>query len=66
MDIHLGTTLLRRLRIALEERFVQVEAFAAVNETLEEDLRREWETMVADWLADQTKPSPYAPSGNGA
>ncbi|KAF9012294.1 hypothetical protein BDZ89DRAFT_1142896 [Hymenopellis radicata] len=59
----LGDSLLRKLKIALEERMVQVASFDEVNSTLRSDLRSEWGAMVVDWLADPTKPNPYAPSG---
>ncbi|KAF9042630.1 hypothetical protein BDZ89DRAFT_944067 [Hymenopellis radicata] len=59
----LGDSLLRKLKIALEERMVQVASFDEVNSTLRSDLRSEWGAMVVDWLADPTKPNPYAPPG---
>ena len=64
-DSFTGQTLLRRLRIALEERQIQVDSFQHVNDTLEDSLREDWEAMVADWLADRTRPNPYAPAGKG-
>ncbi|KAF9002597.1 hypothetical protein BDZ89DRAFT_1146428 [Hymenopellis radicata] len=62
-NVGLGKTLLRRLKIALEERARQVASFDEVNSTLEDKLRNDWTTMILDWIADNTKPNPYAPSG---
>ena len=57
--------MLRRLRIALGERNVQSDSFEHVNAALEDDLRKDWERMVNEWLKDRSKPNPYAPSGTG-
>ncbi|KAF8890594.1 hypothetical protein CPB85DRAFT_1257906 [Mucidula mucida] len=62
-NINLGKTLLRRLKIALEERARQVASFDEVNGALKKKLRGDWTQMVLDWIADNTKPNPYAPSG---
>lgn len=56
---------MRRLKIALEERDVQIEGFADVDGSLKTDLRKEWKSMVDDWIEDHAKPNPYAPSGRG-
>ncbi|KAF9022411.1 hypothetical protein BDZ89DRAFT_1196078 [Hymenopellis radicata] len=61
-NIHLGRTLLKRLRIALQEKEVQVKGFDVVDEALDDDVRSDWMGMVVDWLKDPAKPNPYAPS----
>ncbi|KAF8995872.1 hypothetical protein BDZ89DRAFT_921986, partial [Hymenopellis radicata] len=58
-NIGLGNTLIRRLRIATEERDIQVAAFLVMNESLDPVLACDWKRMVNDWLDDCTKPSPY-------
>ncbi|KAF9004178.1 hypothetical protein BDZ89DRAFT_1049589 [Hymenopellis radicata] len=65
-NIHLGRTLLKRLRIALQEKEVQVKGFDVVDEALDDDVRSDWMGMVVDWLKDPAKPNPYAPSEKGA
>ncbi|KAF9012929.1 hypothetical protein BDZ89DRAFT_1142715 [Hymenopellis radicata] len=62
-NLGLGHTLLRRLRIALQERAVQVKSFKEADCALEDDLHSEWMEMVLVWLADPTKPCLYGPSG---
>ncbi len=62
-NVFSGKTLLCRLKIALEERARQVASFDEVNGALEKKLRSDWTQMVLDWIADNTKPNPYAPSG---
>lgn len=61
----IGSTLLRRLKIALEEREAQVRGFEEVDGSLQNDLRDEWRLMVDVWVKDHSKPNPYAPSGRG-
>ncbi|KAF9004860.1 hypothetical protein BDZ89DRAFT_1049367 [Hymenopellis radicata] len=61
-NIHLERTLLRRLRIALQEKEVQVKGFDVVDEALDDEIRSDWMGMVVDWLKDPAKPNPYAPS----
>ena len=56
---------MRRLKIALEERDVQIQAFLCVDGSLKKDLREEWRAMVDEWVVDHSKPNHYAPSGNG-
>ncbi|KAK0429916.1 hypothetical protein EV421DRAFT_1744768 [Armillaria borealis] len=60
-NIDLGSSLQRRLRIALEEREVQVQEFQDIDSTLKKSLRMEWMKMVDDWIKDRSKLSPYMP-----
>ncbi|KAF9017036.1 hypothetical protein BDZ89DRAFT_961437 [Hymenopellis radicata] len=64
-NIGLGQTLLRRLRIALQERAIQIKSFEEADCALADDLRSDWMEMVDAWLRDASKPCPYAPSGTG-
>lgn len=61
----LGHTLLRRLRIAIEERNKQIVAFFLVDSTLEKDLRDDWMAMKVAWENDRSKPNPYSPAKGG-
>ncbi|KAJ7029504.1 hypothetical protein C8F04DRAFT_1264960 [Mycena alexandri] len=54
-----GTTLPRKLILAIEERDRQVAAFIQVDAMLKKDLRKTWQKQVDDWLEDRTKPNPY-------
>ncbi|KAF8994209.1 hypothetical protein BDZ89DRAFT_1150195 [Hymenopellis radicata] len=56
-----GHSLLRRLRIALLERKVQVEAFKAVEAGITPAQRGSWLKIVLDWLSDAKKQNPYLP-----
>ncbi|KAF9001427.1 hypothetical protein BDZ89DRAFT_968328, partial [Hymenopellis radicata] len=61
-NINLGRTLLKRLRIALQEKEVQFNGFKIVDEALDDDVRSDWMGMIVAWLKDPTKPNPYAPT----
>lgn len=54
-----GYALEDKLIIAITERAKQVDAFAAVNRTVEREVQAEWTRMIDAWLADLTKPNPY-------
>ncbi|KAK7022207.1 CxC2 domain-containing protein [Favolaschia claudopus] len=54
-----GSTLPRKLIIAIEERDRQVASFEEVDRTLNPELRQEWQAMIDDWNADRAKPNPY-------
>ncbi|KAF9006888.1 hypothetical protein BDZ89DRAFT_1144615 [Hymenopellis radicata] len=63
-NIRLGYTLFRRLKLALQERTIQVEAFRAVARGVTEEQSSAWSKIVLDWLADPKKKNPYiAPKG---
>ncbi|KAF9001842.1 hypothetical protein BDZ89DRAFT_968153, partial [Hymenopellis radicata] len=64
-NIHLGRTLLKRLRIALQEKEVQCKGFEVVDGALDEEVRSDWMGLVVQWLKDPSKPNPYAPSEQG-
>ncbi|KAF9029643.1 hypothetical protein BDZ89DRAFT_934226, partial [Hymenopellis radicata] len=65
-NVRSGYSLLRRLRLALAERTVQIQAFLAVEQGVTSRQRREWSQKVLDWIEDSTKPSPYiAPKRGG-
>ncbi|KAJ6607425.1 hypothetical protein B0H10DRAFT_1818202 [Mycena sp. CBHHK59/15] len=58
-NINQGTTLPRKLILALDERDTQVAAFTLVDSTLKRELRETWQQMIDDWIADPTKQNPY-------
>ncbi|KAJ7043420.1 hypothetical protein C8F04DRAFT_1207359 [Mycena alexandri] len=58
-NINHGTTLQRKLILALTERDTHVEAFKQIDSTLKSELRKEWQEMIDEWLEDNTKPNPY-------
>ncbi|KAJ7040223.1 hypothetical protein C8F04DRAFT_948763 [Mycena alexandri] len=58
-NINQGTTLPRKLILAIEERNRQVAAFTQVDATLKKELRKTWQKQVDDWVEDRTKPNPY-------
>ncbi|TRM57970.1 hypothetical protein BD626DRAFT_411100 [Schizophyllum amplum] len=53
-------TLSRRLVIAIDERDVQVKAFARVNANVEQSQLKEWRAQVRRWQKDTSGPSPFA------
>ncbi|KAF8995346.1 hypothetical protein BDZ89DRAFT_1149647 [Hymenopellis radicata] len=65
-NIRHGYSLLRRLKLALEERTIQVEGFKQVEVGVTAAQRRAWSKLILDWLEDPTKPSPYVPPKNKA
>ncbi|KAK6992988.1 CxC2 domain-containing protein [Favolaschia claudopus] len=54
-----GTTLPRKLVIAIEERDRQVASFEEVDGTLKPELRQQWQGMIDAWIADRTQKNPY-------
>ncbi|KAK6974636.1 CxC2 domain-containing protein [Favolaschia claudopus] len=58
-NVRQGTTLPRKLVIAIDERDRQVAAFEEVDRTLDTSLRGEWEEMIEAWKADRSKKNPY-------
>ncbi|KAF9000338.1 hypothetical protein BDZ89DRAFT_1147323 [Hymenopellis radicata] len=57
-NIGLGQTLLRRLRIALQERAVQIKSFEEADCALDDDLRSDWMEGVSAWLRDLNESDP--------
>ncbi|KAJ7705153.1 hypothetical protein B0H16DRAFT_1482433, partial [Mycena metata] len=58
-----GTTLPRRLILAIDERDRQVAAFQEVDSTLRSEVRKEWQQKIDAWKADRTQPNPYIIAG---
>ncbi|SJL01305.1 uncharacterized protein ARMOST_04625 [Armillaria ostoyae] len=58
-NTRLGETLERQLKIATEERDIQIQEFIKIDSTLEKDLRADWIKKVKGWNEDHSKPSPY-------
>ncbi|KAK7027686.1 CxC2 domain-containing protein [Favolaschia claudopus] len=54
-----GTTLPRKLVVAIDERDRQIEAFKQVDSTLEPELRTEWQAIIDAWKADPDETNPY-------
>ncbi|KAJ7472821.1 hypothetical protein FB451DRAFT_1036375, partial [Mycena latifolia] len=55
-----GDALQHKLIVAIAEREHQVDGFKEVNATIDQNVRREWEKMIEEWLKDPaTKPNPY-------
>ncbi|KAJ7657038.1 hypothetical protein B0H17DRAFT_955804 [Mycena rosella] len=54
-----GIALQRKLVVALAERERQIKGFKQVNATISKELKKEWKTMVDDWLEDNSKPNPF-------
>ncbi|KAJ7046286.1 hypothetical protein C8F04DRAFT_1173230 [Mycena alexandri] len=63
-NINQGTTLPKKLILAIDERDRQVEAFKEVDRTLKKELRAEWQKRIDEWVADPTKPNPYVLEGD--
>ncbi|KAK7053871.1 CxC2 domain-containing protein [Favolaschia claudopus] len=61
-NINLGMTLPRKLVVAIDERDRQVAGFQQVDETLEEETREEWQSVIDCWQRDRTSKNPYAPA----
>ncbi|KAJ7027962.1 hypothetical protein C8F04DRAFT_1212258 [Mycena alexandri] len=62
-NINQGTTLPRKLILAIDERDRQVEAFKEVDKTLSSSVKKEWQKKIDEWKADRTKPNPYLIEG---
>ncbi|KAK7027809.1 CxC2 domain-containing protein [Favolaschia claudopus] len=61
-NINLGTTLPRKLVVAIDERERQVAGFKQVDETLDNETRKEWQAIIDGWQRDRTSKNPYAPA----
>ncbi|KAK7002264.1 CxC2 domain-containing protein [Favolaschia claudopus] len=59
-NVNLGSTLPRKLVVAIDERDRQVAGFQQVDETLEEETRKEWQDVIDCWQRDRTSKNPYA------
>ncbi|KAJ7084884.1 hypothetical protein B0H15DRAFT_951369 [Mycena belliarum] len=62
-NIGQGTTLPRKLIIAIDERDRQVAEFQEVDSTLRSSLREAWQRKIDDWAEDRSKPNPYEVEG---
>ncbi|KAJ7774517.1 hypothetical protein DFH07DRAFT_732456 [Mycena maculata] len=49
----------RKLIVAIAERDRQVEGFREVTCTVKKEVKKEWKTMIDEWLKDPSKPNPY-------
>ncbi|KAJ7774635.1 hypothetical protein DFH07DRAFT_732672 [Mycena maculata] len=58
-NINQGTTLPRKLKLAIEERDRQVAAFQEVDRTLKSELKEVWQKKINAWKLDPTQPNPY-------
>ncbi|KAF7312719.1 CxC2 domain-containing protein [Mycena indigotica] len=58
-----GDALGRKLIIAVAERDTQIAEFVDIDRGLEPDLRRQWRSMVTNWVADNSYPNPYVMQG---
>ncbi|KAK6984039.1 CxC2 domain-containing protein [Favolaschia claudopus] len=58
-NLRQGTTLARKLIIAIDERDRQVAGFEEVDRTLKPELRREWQRMIDAWVGDKSQKNPY-------
>ncbi|KAJ7065916.1 hypothetical protein B0H15DRAFT_926024 [Mycena belliarum] len=58
-NIGQGTTLPRKLILAIDERDRQAAAFRDVDSTLRSSLRETWQKKIDTWQKDRTQPNPY-------
>ncbi|KAJ7774223.1 hypothetical protein DFH07DRAFT_952479 [Mycena maculata] len=58
-NVNQGTTLPRKLILAMDERNRRVAAFKEVDGTLKKELRRKWQKQINEWIKDSSKPNPY-------
>ncbi|KAF7322358.1 CxC2 domain-containing protein [Mycena chlorophos] len=58
-NLGLGTTLQRRLVVALSERTRQVDAFEAVSDGVHPDTIKLWKKALRSWEADHSQPNPF-------
>ncbi|KAK7019477.1 CxC2 domain-containing protein [Favolaschia claudopus] len=54
-----GSTLARKLVIAIDERDRQIAGFEDVDRTLKPELRAEWQGMIDAWVANKDEKNPY-------
>ncbi|KAK7061183.1 hypothetical protein R3P38DRAFT_2493808, partial [Favolaschia claudopus] len=59
-NVNLGTTLPRKLVVAIDERDRQIASFRQVDETLETEVRKDWQNIIDCWQLDRTAKNPYA------
>ncbi|KAK7046798.1 CxC2 domain-containing protein [Favolaschia claudopus] len=59
-NIHLGTTLPRKLVVAIDEGDRQIAGFQQVDESLDDTTRKEWQGLIDSWQRDRTSRNPYA------
>ena len=64
--IHLGIVLLRALQEAREMAVKQRQIFVEYSATFTPTILEQWESMVAAWDADPSKPDPYEEPTTGA
>ncbi|KAF7320103.1 CxC2 domain-containing protein [Mycena kentingensis (nom. inval.)] len=65
-NVNLGDTLSKRLIIAIAARDQQIAEFEEVDESVEENLRRDWTQRVELWNEDPLQPNPYIIDGSKA
>ncbi|KAF7309126.1 CxC2 domain-containing protein [Mycena kentingensis (nom. inval.)] len=58
-----GTTLPRKLVIAVAERDKQIAEFVEIDSSLDASVRRDWQRQVHEWERDKTNPNPYVVAG---
>ncbi|KAJ7080875.1 hypothetical protein C8R43DRAFT_965666 [Mycena crocata] len=58
-NITQGTTLPRKLVLAIDERDHQIAAFGDVDKQQPDETREKWQKKVDDWVRDPNKPNPY-------
>ncbi|KAK6967162.1 CxC2 domain-containing protein [Favolaschia claudopus] len=61
-NVNLGSTLPRKLVVAIDERDRQIASFRQVDESLEDEVRKEWQEIIDNWQKDRTMKNPYAPA----
>ncbi|KAJ7601897.1 hypothetical protein DFH06DRAFT_1351890 [Mycena polygramma] len=62
-NVRQGSTLARKLIVAIAERDKQVAEFKEVDKTLDKKLRGDWKERVEQWQKDKSKPNPYCLEG---
>ncbi|KAJ7062990.1 hypothetical protein B0H15DRAFT_794749 [Mycena belliarum] len=62
-NINQGTTLPRKLVVAIDERDRQVSEFRDVDSTLTDEVRADWQARIDRWTNDRSKPNPFEIAG---
>ncbi|KAJ6454065.1 hypothetical protein C8R47DRAFT_1083232 [Mycena vitilis] len=62
-NVRQGSTLARKMIVAIAERDKQVTEFKEVDRTLEKVVHNKWKKQIEDWQADKSKPNPYCLAG---
>ncbi|KAF7305707.1 CxC2 domain-containing protein [Mycena chlorophos] len=62
-NIGQGDALARKLIIATAERDKQLSEFVDLDRSIEPTVRRDWQSRLDAWIADDTKPNPYLVAG---